>query len=50
MANGGSAPPSGPDFVMGRTWAEHLKRLGMKWDGDRAAAMMDLVALPERGK
>jgi len=41
---------SGPTEAMCKNLTLRLKRTGMKWDQDHAAAMMNLVALQENGQ
>ena len=41
---------SGPTEAMCKNLTLRLKRTGMKWDPDNAAAMMNLVALRESGQ
>jgi hypothetical protein len=41
---------SGPTEASCKTLTLRLKRPGMKWDGDNAAAMMNLIAMRESGQ
>ena len=41
---------SGPTEAMCKNLTLRLKRTGMKWDTDNAAALMNLVALRESGQ